>query len=184
MVLSSTSSPSVYGLSGSNAGLPAHDRIVLSYPVYASSSISKGDLVKLQSSTAASYVVKCSATSDAVLGVALETVDNASTTLSTTASGARFVSVLRRGFTYLDAAVTGSSTYDEPICQESVLYLAGSVSAAGQAGQLLTGTTDTGVGTAKVAVAFDTIATPSTATDVTIAPIRVYWDTLDRKIYG
>ena len=55
MVLSSTAvEPSVYGLGGSG-GIPSANNVVMTYPMAASASLSRGDWVKLASATAGTF---------------------------------------------------------------------------------------------------------------------------------
>lgn len=173
MVFSATTEPSAYGLGGSG-GIPSEDNVVLTFPMAASASVSQGDFVKLTSTTAGT-IERCTATSDSVLGIADVTVDN-----SSGSAADKYCGVLKRGFTYIDGIVAASGTYDEPIRFNDALYLTGSAVAATDAGQRLTSTTDTGVGTAKIAVALDAVAAPSTS--YTLAKIRVYVDFLSNKL--
>lgn len=161
--------PTVFGLGG-DGGIPSANNVIITAPMKASSSLSKGDFVKL-TSTSAGTVEKCTATSDTVYGLAWTDCDN-----SSGAAGDKKASILKKGFAYVDARVTASGVYDEPIRFNDVLYLCGSASEAADVAQRVTSTTDTGVGTAKIARAMDAVATP-TATG--LYRIRVYVDYLN-----
>lgn len=172
MTLSSTNEPTVYGLGGSG-GIPSKNNVVLTYPMAATASLSRGDFVKLSSATAGT-VDKCTATSDNPIGIAFVDVDNTSG-----AASDKYAPVLRQGFAYVDAVITASGTYDEPITIDSAMYLAGSAQAAADVGQRLTATTDTAVGTVVLARAFDAVTTPSTTA---VYKIRVYIDRLSKAV--
>jgi len=173
MAFTATTEPSVYGLGGSG-GIPSAGNVVVTYPMAASASVSQGDFIKLTSTTAGT-VERCTATSDSVIGIADVDVDN-----SSGSAGDKYAPVLRKGFAYVDGLVAASGTYDEPIRVNDSLYLTGSAVAAADAGQRLTSTTDTAVGTEKLAVAMDAVATPSA--DYTLAKLRVYVDFLYDKL--
>lgn len=173
MVLSSTAvEPSVYGLGGSG-GIPSANNVVMTYPMAASASLSRGDWVKLASATAGT-ISKCTATSDNPIGIAFVDIDNSSGSASD-----KYAPVLRKGFAYVDAVITASGTYDEPVTIDSAMYLAGSAQATADVGQRLTATTDTAVGTEVLARALDAVTTPSTTA---VYKIRVYIDRLSKAV--
>jgi len=174
MVLSSASGePSVYGLGGSG-GIPSKSNVVLTYPMAASSSLSRGDLVKLASTTAGT-VERCSATGDNAIGIAFVDVDNSSGSASD-----KYAPVLRQGFAYVDAVITASGDYDEPITFDSAMYVSGSAQATADVGQRLTATDDSSTtGTVVLARALDAVTTPSTTA---VYKIRVYIDRLSKAV--
>jgi hypothetical protein len=180
MTLTSTAvAPSVSG-NGGNSGIPSFQNVILTYPMAASSSVSKGDFVKLVS-TSAGTVSKITATSDTFLGIAQANIDNTYKDDGVTAgaAGDKYCPVLRRGFDEVDARVCASGTYDEAIRMNDIMYLCGSAAEAADIGQRLTSTTDTAVGTAKVAKALDSVAAQSTTG---LFKIRVYIDTLTNNL--
>lgn len=173
MSLTATEGPTVYGMGAAKVGIPGNN-IVFTWNVAASSSITAGDFIKLTSTTAGT-VESCTATSDTIFGIALQTKDN-----STGAAGDLLVPVLHKGVTEVDGIVCASGTYDEPIRINDILYLTGSAVASSNKGQVLTSTTDTGVGTKKIARALDSVSTP--ATSYTLSKIRVYVDFLGNNL--
>ena len=173
MSLTATTNPSTWG-DNESGNIPSEDNIVLTYPVAAAVSMSDGDFVKLTNTTT-NTVEACTATGDTVFGIVLKDADN-----SSGVAGDIEVPVLRKGFAYVDGIVAASGTYDEPIRMNDVMYLCGSAVASTDVAQVLTSTTDTAVGTAKVARALDYVSTPSA--DYTLAKIRVYIDTLSKDI--
>jgi len=175
MVLISTSTePSVYGLGGSG-GIPSKSNVVLTYPMAASASVSKGDWVKLNS-TVTGDIVRCSDTADNAIGVAFTDVDNTYKADGTTAgaSGDKFAAVLRQGFAYVSGAVSSSgNACGKLINMDDVLYLSATAAYNPFEGQTLTSTN----GGVLVARALDSqVIAPSTTP---IYPkIRVYMDRL------
>lgn len=173
MTLTSTASePTVYGLGGSG-GLPSLGNVVLTYPMAASASCIEGDFIKL-TSTSAGTVEMCTATGDVMIGIAKTTIDN-----SSGAASDKYCPVLRQGFAYVDAIVTASGEYDEPIRINDAMYLTGSAQAGADKGQRLTSTTNTAIGTVKVARALDSVAAQTTTG---IFKIRVYIDFLNKAL--
>lgn len=172
MSLTNNNQPSVAGLGGED-NIPTSNNVVVSYKLKAASSVAKGDFLKL-TSTATGLVEKTTATGDTVIGVANVSVDN-----SLGGDGDKFVPVLKQGFAELDAVVTASGNYSAAIGSDSSLYLTGSATAAGQAGQVLTATTTTGIGTKKIGRSLDAVAVPATSG---LYKIRVYIDTLNNSI--
>jgi hypothetical protein len=173
MTLTSTAvAPTVAG-NGAYSGIPSFQNVILTYPMAATSSVAKGDYVKLVS-TSANTVGKITATSDTFLGIAQANVDN-----TTGAAGDLYAPVLRRGFDETDAVVTASGEYDEPIRMNDIMYLCGSATEAADIGQRLSSTTNTAHGTAKVARALDSVAAQTTTG---LFKIRVYIDTLTNKL--
>ena len=168
MVLISTSTePTTYGLGGSG-GIPSAKNIVLTYPMAASSSVSKGDFVKLTSSTAGT-VERCTDTADNAEGIAFVDVDN-----SSGSAGDKYCSVMKQGFAYVTAALSSSGTVcGKAINIGDVLYLSKTAAYNPYEGQTLTSTNGgTLVGRAMDAVDIASSATP------TYAKIRVYIDRL------
>jgi len=168
MVLISTSSePTTYGLGGSG-GIPSKSNVVLTYGMAASSSVSKGDWVKL-SSTTAGTIEKCSDTADNAIGVAFTDIDN-----SSGSANDKYCAVLRKGFAYVTAALSSSGTVcGKDINFDDLLYLSKTAAYNEFEGQTLTSTN----GGTLVARALDRVSKPSTTTP-TYSKIRVYMDRL------
>jgi hypothetical protein len=168
MVLISTSSePSVYGLGGSG-GIPTRTNVVLTYPMAASASVSRGDWVKL-SSTVTGVIVKCTDTADKPLGVAFTDVDN-----SSGAASAKYCPILRKGFAYVSAGISSSgAVIGKLINFDDLLYLSATASYTPYEGQILTSTN----GGTCVARAMDSnVIAPSTTP--LFVKMRVYLDRL------
>lgn len=168
MVLISTSTePSVYGLGGSG-GIPSKSNVVLTYPMAASASVSKGDWLELASTTAGT-VQKCSDTADNPIGVAFTDVDNSSGSASD-----KYVAALRQGFAYVSGAVSSSGTVaGKAINFDDVLYLSKTAAYNPYEGQTLTSTN----GGTLVARALDAQVIATTTTPI-YPKIRVYMDRL------
>jgi hypothetical protein len=169
MVLLSTSEePTVYGLGGSG-GIPSKGNVVLTYPMAASSSVSKGDWVKLASTTAGT-IERCSDTADNAIGVAFVDVDNSDGSASD-----KYCSVMRQGFAYVTGVIAGSgNTAGKAINFDDVLYLSATAEDNEYEGQTLTSTN----GGTLVARALDAVTMSSTDTTTKLAKIRVYMDRL------
>jgi len=177
MVLISTSTePSVYGLGGSG-GIPSKGNVVLTYPMAASSSVSKGDWVKL-SDTTAGDIVRCSDTADSTIGVAFTSVDNTYKSDGTTAgaSGDKYCAVLRQGFAYVSGAVSSSGTAGGAIDCDELLYLSVTAAFNPFEGQTVTATT---CGTL-VCRSFDSQVIAADTTPI-YPKIRVYLDRLSKS---
>lgn len=168
MVLISTSTePTTYGLGGSG-GIPSAKNVTLTYPMAASASVSKGDWVKLTSTTAGT-IERCSDTADNAIGIAFVDVDN-----SSGSAGDKYASVMRQGFAYVTAALSSSGTAcGKSINFGDVLYLSATAAHNPYEGQTLTSTN----GGTLVGRAMDAVTKPSTTT-ATLAKIRVYIDRL------
>lgn len=165
MVLTSDSTdPTNFGLGG-GGGIPSKDNMVLTYGVKASSSVSKGDWVKLSDSKVGA-IEKVSATSDTPVGVAFVDVDN-----SDGSDNDKFCSVLRKGFAYVTAVTaSGSGVVGKAIYMDSTLQLSQSLSYNPYTAQTLS---SSGNGPS-VAKALDHVAQPSG--DATFTKIRVFLD--------
>lgn len=111
--------------------------IVLSLPMKANTSVSANDLVKLTSG----YVEKCSAKTDKVIGMAVNTVDNTSATAIANGSGSgaageKWISVVVKGVIEQDAVTdTGNNT---ALILGTKLYVSDAVSSYCAAGQAVT----------------------------------------------
>lgn len=115
MALTATLNPSNFGMGG-QGGIVSEDNIVFTYKMAASSSLSKGDFVKLSDSTNG-YVSKVTATSDSCVGVAATDIDN-----SSGSAGDLYVPVIRQGIVEVDGVVAASAL-NATIFQDSPLYL-------------------------------------------------------------
>jgi hypothetical protein len=135
--------------------------IVLTFPVAASTSIKKGDILKLTGG----YVEKCDDTTDVAMGIATEDKDN-----SSGSAGDLEISVKVRGFAKVDGVILDdASTYD-------AAFVAGTKVGLATAGQVVAsygGTTDP---TVCVGKCFST-QTVSAGADITRI-VYVYFDFL------
>lgn len=178
MVLISTSTePSVYGLGGSG-GIPSKSNVVLTYPMAASASVSKGDWVML-SDTTAGDIVRCTDTADNPIGVAFTDVDNTYKSDGTTAgaSGDKYCAILRQGFAYVSGAVSSSGNACGKLIEcDDLLYLTATAAYNPYEGQTLTTTN----GGTKVARSFDSQVIAPTTTPI-YPKIRVYLDRLSKS---
>lgn len=166
MALTATLNPSVFG-QGGQGGITSEDNIVFTYKMAASASLSKGDFVKLSDSTNG-YVSKVTATSDACVGVAAETIDN-----SSGSAGDKYISVIRQGIVEIDAVVAASAM-NATIFLDSPLYLChANTTPAVAAGAALTATNTGGI---IVGSAIDSVPVPSTTA---LYRMRVFIDRLN-----
>lgn len=170
MSLNATTEPTGYGAIGPSGNDSWNPRIVYSYLVASAQNISKGDFLKLASSTS-NTVTKCTSSSDdtSFVGVAFGDLDNSS---GTTASDTT-LSVLREGIAIVDILVASASgTQKATVNFDDLLYLAdaetGQTSVTGQA---LTGTANG----QPVGRSIDRITIPSATA---LYRGRVYFNTL------
>ena len=180
MTLTSTAvAPTVSG-NGGNVGAPTFQNFVMTYPMAASASISKGDFIKL-ADTAANTVSKMTATTDTFLGIANVNIDNTykSDGVTAGAAGDKYVSVIRKGFAEVNGRVSASGPYDEPILINSPMYVCSGTITTTDNGQCLTSTTHTGIGTKIVARSIDAVAAQTTTG---LFKISVYIDTLTNNL--
>lgn len=170
MSLTSTAvEPTLYGLGGSG-GIPSKGNIVLTYPMAASASVSRGDWVL--ENTATGVIQKCTDTADNPIGVAFVDVDNSSGSASD-----KYCPVLRQGFAYLDGLSSSSGTpAGGAINFGALLYLSVTSSSHPFEGQGLTATN----GGTLVAKSMDQVAVP-TDTSTKIVKIRAYLDRLSKS---
>lgn len=167
MALTATLNPSNLGLGG-QGGISSEDNLVFTYKMAASSSLSKGDFVKL-SDTTNGYVSKCTATGDSMIGVANDDIDN-----SSGSAGDLYVPVIVQGMVEVDSVITASAGLNATIFHNSPLYLNHAVTTpAVSAGAALTATDS---GSVIVGVALDSVPVPSTTA---LYRMRVYIDRLN-----
>lgn len=145
---------------------------VFSYFVSSAVSVSKGDFIKLASSTS-NTITKCNSSSDAFIGVAVTDLDNSSGTVAS----ATTVGVLRRGIAEVDILVASSSgTQKATVFHDSLLFLANTETDQDVRGQAMTAT-DNGTGYAK---SLDFIPIPS-ATQIFKG--RIYINSLGKEAF-
>lgn len=99
-----TDATTLKDFSGGNGGMVGD--IVLTFQVAASTTIVKGQFLKLSSG----YATPCTATTDTPIGVALQAVDN-----SSGSAGDLEVPVLVRGIAQVNAFIAESGNYDDAL---------------------------------------------------------------------
>jgi hypothetical protein len=104
MTLASTWATTRKNFYGGDGGLAGD--IVLTFPVAASTSLEKGDIIKLTSG----YALKTNATTDNAIGIAIIDADN-----SSGAAGDIEVSVKVRGIAQVNARINHTGTYDDAL---------------------------------------------------------------------
>lgn len=145
------------------------DNKVFSYLVGSAVSITKGDFIKLASSTT-NTIAKCNSSSDAAsfIGIAMGDLDNSGGTVASDT----MVGVLREGIARVDILVASSSgTQKATVNFDDLLYLADTETDQDIRGQALTGTANN----QPIARSIDKIDVPS-ATDLFGG--RIYINTL------
>ena len=174
MGFTSTTEPSGYGAIGASGNDTWYDGKVFSYAVSSAVNVSKGDFIKLVSSTSNS-ITKCnSSTNDTqFIGIAVGNLDNSSGTTASTNK----VGVLREGIAMVDILVASTSgTQKATVFFDDLLYLADTDDDMGYRGQALTAT-DNGI---PVARSIDYVTVPSAST---IFKGRVYIDRLTKGLF-
>jgi len=169
MGFTSTTEPTYYGAIGASGNDSWIPRTVFSYAVASTVSITKGDFVKLASSTTNS-ITKCNSSSDggSFIGIACGDLDNSGETVVSSTT----VPILREGIAMVDVLVASASgTQKATVNFDDLLYLADTDTNMAYRGQAFTGTANG----QPVARSIDKIDVPSAST---IFKGRVYINTL------
>ena len=175
MGFTSTTEPTAYGGTiGASGNDSWYDGKVYSYAVSSAVEISKGDFIKLVSTTT-NAITKCnsSVNDTEFIGIAVGDLDNSNGTVASDTK----VGVLREGIAMVDILVASASsgTQNATVFFDELLYLADTDADMGYAGQALTAT-DNGI---PVARSIDHIHVPSAST---VFKGRVYIDRLSKAL--